>query len=135
LVYFRQRLIEHGKAEVAMRAVLAALQKEGLIPKGSKQRLDSTHVLGAVARLSALECVREMPANKSGAIAPRLSNNDPCTSNCGKLILDLRAYQTLPGSDDHNFSKSWFFSRIKLWRYLVRGTDRALPCLSSLGTA
>jgi hypothetical protein len=87
LVYFRQRLIEHGKAEVAMRAVLAALQKEGLIPKGSKQRLDSTHVLGAVARLSALECVREMPANKSGAIAPRLSNNDPCTSNCGKLIL------------------------------------------------
>src|SRR5260221_2983694 len=52
--------------------------------------------------------------NKSGAIAPRLSNNDPCTSNCGKLILDLRAYQTLPGSDDHNFSKSWFFSRINI---------------------
>ena len=25
--------------------------------------------------------------NSSGAIAPRLSNNDPCTSNCGKLIL------------------------------------------------
>jgi hypothetical protein len=32
------------------------LQKEGLVPKRSKQRLDSTHVLGAVARLSALEC-------------------------------------------------------------------------------
>jgi Transposase domain (DUF772) len=31
LVYFRQRLIEHAKADVAMRAVLAALQKEGLI--------------------------------------------------------------------------------------------------------
>ena len=25
--------------------------------------------------------------NRSGAIAPRLSNNDPCTLNCGKLIL------------------------------------------------
>jgi Transposase DDE domain/Transposase domain (DUF772) len=59
LVYFRQRLIEHAKSDVAMRAVLAALQKEGLLPKGSKQRLDSTHVLSAVRDLSALECVRE----------------------------------------------------------------------------
>jgi len=42
-----------------MRAVLAALQKERLIPKRSKQRLDSTHVLSAVSDLSALEYVRE----------------------------------------------------------------------------
>jgi hypothetical protein len=59
LVYFRQRLIEHAKADVAMRGVLAALQQEGLLPKRSKQRLDSTHVLSAVADLSSLECVRE----------------------------------------------------------------------------
>jgi transposase len=59
LVYFRQRLIEHAKADLAMRAVLEALQKEGLVPKRSKQRLDSTHVLSAVRDLSALECVRE----------------------------------------------------------------------------
>jgi hypothetical protein len=59
LVYFRQRLIEHAKADVAMRGVLAALQKEGLLPKRAKQRLDSTHVLSAVADLSTLECVRE----------------------------------------------------------------------------
>src|SRR6476620_1578569 len=59
LVYFRQRLIEHGKADLAMRAVLEALQKEGLVPTRSKQRLDSTHVLSAVKDLSALECVRE----------------------------------------------------------------------------
>jgi hypothetical protein len=58
LVYFRQRLIEHAKADVAMPAVLAALQKEGLIAKRSKQRLDSTQVLSAVSDLSALECVR-----------------------------------------------------------------------------
>jgi hypothetical protein len=45
-----------------MRGVLAALQKEGLLPKRSKQRLDSTHVLSAVADLSSLECVREKPA-------------------------------------------------------------------------
>jgi hypothetical protein len=59
LVYFRQRLIEYAKADVAMRAVLEALQKEGFIPKRSKRRLDSTHVLSAVRDLSALECVRE----------------------------------------------------------------------------
>ena len=42
-----------------MRAIMRALQKEGFLAKRSKQRLDSTHVVGAVASLSALECVRE----------------------------------------------------------------------------
>src|SRR5258708_12476474 len=55
LVYFRQRLIEHGKAELAMRAVLAALQKEGLVPKASKQRPDSTPVLRPLPRLTRLQ--------------------------------------------------------------------------------
>jgi hypothetical protein len=59
LVHFRQRLLEAGKSDLALRAVLEALEKEGFIAKRSKQRLDSTHILGAVARLSALECVRE----------------------------------------------------------------------------
>jgi hypothetical protein len=59
LVYFRQRLIEQTKSDVTMRAVLGALQAEGFLPKRAKQRLDSTHVLAAVADLSALECVRE----------------------------------------------------------------------------
>jgi Transposase DDE domain/Transposase domain (DUF772) len=59
LVYFRQRLLEHAKSDLAFRAVLDALQAEGLLPKRGKQRLDSTHVLAAVADLSALECVRE----------------------------------------------------------------------------
>jgi len=59
LCYFRQRLVEHDQALVAFRAVLAALQEEGLVPKKTRQRLDSTHVIGLVARLSALECTRE----------------------------------------------------------------------------
>jgi len=59
LVNFRQRLLEAGKSDLALRAVLGALEKEGFIAKRSKQRLDSTHIVGAVARLSALECVRE----------------------------------------------------------------------------
>jgi hypothetical protein len=59
LVHFRQRLLEAGKSDLALRAVLGALEKEGFITKRTKQRLDLTHILGAVARLSALECVRE----------------------------------------------------------------------------
>jgi transposase len=59
LVTFRQRLLDHAQAKVAFEAVLAALQAEGLVPKRGTQRLDSTHVLGLVARLSKLECMRE----------------------------------------------------------------------------
>ena len=58
-MHFRQRLLEAGKSDLALRAVLGALEQEGFIAKRSKQRLDSTHILGAVARLSALDCVRE----------------------------------------------------------------------------
>jgi transposase len=59
LVTFRQRLVEHAQAKVAFAAVLAALREAGLVPKRGAQRLDSTHVLGLVARLSKLECLRE----------------------------------------------------------------------------
>ena len=59
LVHFRQRLVEAGKSDLALRAVLRALEQEGLIAKRSRQRLDSTHIVGAVAQLSALECMRE----------------------------------------------------------------------------
>lgn len=59
LSHFRDRLLAHGKGDVAMRLVGEGLQAAGGIPKRAKQRLDSTHVVGAVARLSALECVRE----------------------------------------------------------------------------
>ncbi len=59
LVYFRQRLLEHGQAMLIFSAVLEALQEEGLIAKKTRQRLDSTHVVGVVARLSTLECTRE----------------------------------------------------------------------------
>jgi hypothetical protein len=76
LVYFRQRLIEHAKADLAMRAVLEALQKEGLVPKRSKQRLDSTHVLSAVRDLSALECVRETMRLALEELGARLAESE-----------------------------------------------------------
>jgi hypothetical protein len=39
--------------------VLAGLRQAGLVPRKGKQRLDSTHVLGLVSRMSWLERVRE----------------------------------------------------------------------------
>jgi transposase len=59
LVYFRQRLVKHDQAGMAFGAVLEALQEEGLLPKKTRQRLDSTHVVGLVAHLSTLDCIRE----------------------------------------------------------------------------
>jgi len=59
LVYFRQRLIEHEQAKLAFDAVLEGLREAGLVSRRSRQRLDSTHVLGLVARLSLTELLRE----------------------------------------------------------------------------
>jgi len=72
LVYFRQRLLANDKADLAFRAVVEALEKEGFVPKRGKQRLDSTHIVGAVARLSSLECVRETIRLAIGEIEPKL---------------------------------------------------------------
>ena len=59
LVRFRERLVEHEQGRVAFEAVLGGLCEAGLVREKSKQRLDSTHVLGLVARMGTLECVRE----------------------------------------------------------------------------
>ncbi len=59
LVVFRQRLVDTPTERLVFDSVLKALQAEGLVKKGSNQRLDSTHVLGCVARMSRLEVVRE----------------------------------------------------------------------------
>lgn len=74
LSYFRDRLIAKGKADLAMRIIGEGLQAAGLVKKRDKQRLDSTHILGAVARLSALECVRETLALALEELKPRLKS-------------------------------------------------------------
>ena len=74
LSYFRDRLIAKGKADLAMRIIGEGLQAAGLVKKREKQRLDSTHILGAVARLSALECVRETLALALEELKPRLKS-------------------------------------------------------------
>jgi transposase len=59
LVHFRDRLIEHERGRLIFDSILQALHDAGLVKQRGKQRLDSTHVLGAVARMGRLEVVRE----------------------------------------------------------------------------
>jgi transposase len=59
LVNFRQRLEEHQQSALGFTTILNALEAAGLVSKQSRQRLDSTQILGRVARMSRLDCVRE----------------------------------------------------------------------------
>jgi transposase len=59
LVRFRQRLLEGGAERIGFDALFDGLRAAGLVRKQSKQRLDSTHVLGAVSKMGRLEVVRE----------------------------------------------------------------------------
>jgi transposase len=59
LVRFRQRLLAHQQETLAFSAILEGLQAAGLVVRGSRQRLDSTFVMGRLARMNSLECTRE----------------------------------------------------------------------------
>jgi transposase len=59
LVCFRNRLIEHELSQVVFAKVLDGLVEVGLVQRRSRQRLDSTQMMGLVARMSRLENVRE----------------------------------------------------------------------------
>jgi transposase len=59
LVNFRQRLLDHDLSSIGFTAVLDALIEAGLVARKSRQRLDSTQMLGRVSRMSRLDCVRE----------------------------------------------------------------------------
>ena len=59
LVKFRARLLAHGLERLGFEAVLEEMRAAGYLPQHTKQRLDSTHIIGLVSRMSRLECVRE----------------------------------------------------------------------------
>ncbi len=59
LVYFRNRLIANDMASYAFDKVLEHLIAKGHIKKNSKQRIDSTHVIGKIRELSRLELLHE----------------------------------------------------------------------------
>ena len=59
LVYFRDRLVENEKASYAFDQIIGHLVECGLIKKNTKQRIDSTHIIGKVRELSRLELFHE----------------------------------------------------------------------------
>jgi len=59
LVKFRDRLLGGDLERIGFDAILDALRQAGLVQRRSRQRLDSTHILGCVSRMSRLECIRE----------------------------------------------------------------------------
>ena len=58
-VNFRQRLLDHDRSTIGFETVLAALVEAGLVARQSRQRLDSTQMLGQISRMSRLDGVRE----------------------------------------------------------------------------
>jgi hypothetical protein len=59
LVNFRHRLLEQDQSALGFTTILDALEQAGLVSRRSRQRLDSTQMLGRVARMSRLDCMRE----------------------------------------------------------------------------
>jgi len=59
LVYFRSRLAKHRAGKIAIEAGLEAMRRTGYLKGRRAVRVDSTHMLGLVADMSRLECVRE----------------------------------------------------------------------------
>ena len=59
LVKFRNRIASHGKTKIALESCLNAMQDAGYLKSCKSVRIDSTHLLGRIAGMSRLECVRE----------------------------------------------------------------------------
>lgn len=59
LVNFRARLSEKDLSALGFQTILDALLEAGLVARQSRQRLDSTQMIGRVSRMSRLDCVRE----------------------------------------------------------------------------
>lgn len=59
LVKFRNRLVAAGLERLVFDGVVDALREAGLVRRNARRRLDSTHILGAVATLSEDDLMRE----------------------------------------------------------------------------
>jgi len=68
---FRDRLLEHEQSATVFAQMLEALSEAGLVERNSRQRLDSTPVLGLVRRMSRLECMRTTLRLALQEVAPR----------------------------------------------------------------
>jgi hypothetical protein len=62
-----------GAEEHLLDTLLALCREQKLLSAGSRQRTDSTHVLGAVRSLNRLECVTETRPECPGICSPRMA--------------------------------------------------------------
>ena len=68
LCNYRKRLLNHGEERLLFDKILNWVMQQGFLKKKSKQRTDSTHVLGKVAALSRLELLWETLRMALGAL-------------------------------------------------------------------
>ncbi len=87
---FRERLLCSEKHRLIFDECLLMLVELGLVRKGGKQRLDATHVLGAVRELSRLELVCES-LRKTVEDLVRLLGHDAATKLVGDEAMDFTA--------------------------------------------
>jgi transposase len=59
LTHFRARLMQNNNAKLALDSCLRSMRDAGFLRRCKAVRIDSTHLLANIARLSRLECVRE----------------------------------------------------------------------------
>ena len=59
LVKFRNRLVAAGLDRLVFDGIVDALREAGLVRRNARRRLDSTHILGAVATMSEDDLMRE----------------------------------------------------------------------------
>ena len=59
LCNFRKRLLKYGQESQVFEKVVDYLQEQSYVKAGGKQRTDSTHIIGAVRDLSAIDLVQE----------------------------------------------------------------------------
>ena len=85
LVKFRDRLLENNKASYAFDKILEHLVEKGFIKKNSKQRIDSTKVIGKIRELGRLELFHE-------TLRPFCTDAFEYASESPKPILELIEY-------------------------------------------
>ena len=80
-------------------AVLSGLVEAGLVARRSNQRLDSTHVLGLVAKMSRLECVREALRLALRELAEAMA----ATGEADRPTLPVVVYELISRPGEANF--------------------------------
>jgi hypothetical protein len=69
---FRERLLEHEQSATLFAQLLEALTQAGLVERNSRQRLDSTPVLGLVRHMNRLDCMRTALRLALQEVEPRI---------------------------------------------------------------